>query len=158
VPSDASSATDLDDGAAMCAVRAALAAAAEVLTRDALIRHAARALGHQRTSKGLAAALDDAIRRAVRRGIAENRGGEFGLLVRDIDGYDRDHLKVQLVAALRAQRGWVDRAEAPKVLARWLGFARTGAKIVAATKSLLRALARSGQVELTADRIRIAKA
>lgn len=149
---------EVDDGAAMCALRAALAEAGDVLARDALIRQAARALGHQRTSKGIAAALDDAIRRAVRRGIAENRGGALGLLVRDIDGYDRDHLKTQLVAALRAQRGWVDRAAAPKVLARWLGFARTGAKIVEATESLIRALGRSGQVDLTTDRVRIAKA
>jgi hypothetical protein len=148
---------DLDDGAAMCALRAALTDAGNALARDALIRQAARALGHQRTSKSSSAALDDAIRRAVRRGIAENRDGELGLLVRDIDGYDRDHLKVQLVAALRAQRGWVDRAEAPKVLARWLGYARTGAKIAVATESLVRALARSGQLELSADRIRVAK-
>jgi hypothetical protein len=149
---------DLDDGAAMCALRSALAGAGDQLPRDALIRQAARALGHQRTSKSIAAALDDAIRRAVRRGIAENRDGELGLLVRDIDGYDRDHLKVQLIAVLRAQRGWVDRAEAPKVLARWLGYARTGAKIAEATESLVRALARSGQLELSADRIRVVKA
>lgn len=150
-------AAELDDGAAICALRAALTDAGDGLARDALIRQAARALGHQRTSKSIAAALDDAIRRAVRRGIAENRDGELGLLVRDIDGYDRDHLKVQLVAALRAQRGWVDRAKAPKVLARWLGYARTGAKIAVATESLVRALARSGQLELSADRIRVAK-
>jgi len=142
----------------MCALRSALAGAGDQLPRDALIRQAARALGHQRTSKSIAAALDDAIRRAVRRGIAENRDGELGLLVRDIDGYDRDHLKVQLIAVLRAQRGWVDRAEAPKVLARWLGYARTGAKIAVATESLVRALARSGQLELSADRIRVVKA
>ena len=158
VRSSSAEAGEVDDGAAMCALRAVLAEAGDALARDALIRQAARALGHQRTSKGVAAALDDAIRRAVRRGIAENRGGALGLLVRDIDGYDRDHLKTQLVAALRAQRGWVDRAAAPKVLARWLGFARTGAMIVEATESLLRALARSRQVELTADAVRVARA
>lgn len=149
---------ELDDGAAMCALRAVLAGKGDALARDALIRQAARVLGHQRTSKSMAAALDDAIRRAVRRGIAENNGGELSLLVRDIDGYERDHLKLQLVAALRAQRGWVVRTEAPKVLARWMGFARTGAKIVEATESLLRALARSRQVELTGDAVRTARA
>jgi hypothetical protein len=151
-------AADLDDGEAMCALRTVLAAAGEAVTRDALIRQAARALGHQRAGKNIAAALDGAIRRAVRRGVAANQSGALTLLVRDIDGYDRDHLKVQLVSALRAQPGRVDRAGVPKVLARWLGYARTGAKIVAATESLLRALARSGQVELTGDAVRVARA
>ncbi|MBG9389005.1 type ISP restriction/modification enzyme [Caenimonas aquaedulcis] len=149
--------SDLEDGAAMCALRAALSDAGNPLSRDALIRQAARALGHQRMSNSIAAVLDDAIRRAVRRGIAENRGGALGLLVRDIDRYERDHLKSQLLAALRSQRGWVEKADVPKVLARWLGYARTGAKISEATESLLRSLARSGQLELTADGIRVAK-
>jgi hypothetical protein len=59
------------------------------------------------------AELDTAIRRAVRRGIAENSGGVLTLLVKDIDGYDRDHLKAQVLAAIRAVGGTCSRQMHP---------------------------------------------
>jgi len=154
-PPDAADAPD--DAAAMCALRAVLADAEGPLTRDALKKEAARRLGHRRLGKRIAASIDDAIRRAVRRGIAQNGREGLQVAVRQIDDYDRRHLEGQLIAALRAQRGWAERSELPKVLARWLGFARTGAKITRASQSLLQRLARSGQIELTRDAVRLAK-
>lgn len=147
----------LDDAAAMCALRAVLADASEPLTREALTKAAARRLGHRRPGQRITASIDDAIRRAVRRGIAENGRRALQLAVRQIDGYDRKHLEGQLIAALRAGRGWVDRADLPKLLARWLGFARTGATITGCAESLLRRLARTGKVELTRETVRLAK-
>lgn len=131
----------------MCALRSALAEASEPVTRDDLVRAAARALGYGRTSASLAEALDDAIRRAVRRGIAANERGALTLATRSIEDYERDALKTQVLAVLRAQRVWVPREDVPRLLARWLGFSRTGARIVEASQSVLRGLVRSGDLQ-----------
>lgn len=147
----------LDDATAMCALRAALADAVGPLSHDALKKDASRRLGHRRLGKQIASAIDDAIRRAARRGIAENGREGLQLAVAQIDGYDTGHLEVQLIAALRARRGWVERSELPTLLARWLGFARTGSKISETSEALLRRLARSGQIELARDGVRLAK-
>ncbi len=138
---------DLDDGETMCALRAALAQAAEPLPRVDLVRAAARAMGYGRTSAKLTNALDDAIRRAVRRGIAANERGALSLATRSIDDYERDALKAHMLAVVRAQRAWVPRDEVPRLLARWLGFGRTGARIVDATESVLRSLVRTGELQ-----------
>ena len=125
------------------------------MSANCWIRSVARELGHARTSPTLKAELDSAIRRAVRRGIAENTDGVLTLLVKDIDGYDRDHLKAQLLAAMRAAGGSCSKADAPALLARALGFARTGAGIAAVVESLLRSLVRTKQVEYRAGQIRV---
>jgi hypothetical protein len=152
----------LNDGQVMCAIRRVLASAASAgsggLSRDDLIRSTARELGHARTSPALKVELDSAIRRAVRRGIAENSGGVLTVLVKDIDGYDREHLKAQLLAAIRATGGTCAKSEAPMLLARALGFARTGAGIAAVVESLLRSLVRTKQVEFRAGQIRVIRA
>ena len=141
-------ADDITDWQAMCAIRAVLArAGASALLRPDLIRNTARELGFARTSPAVKAELDAAIRRAVRRGIAENSGGVLTLLVKDIDGYDRDHLKAQVLAAIRAVGGTCLKADAPMLLARALGFARTGPNITAMVETILRSLVRAKQVE-----------
>jgi len=149
----------LNDGQLMCAIRRVLVSAGiRGLSRDDLIRATARELGHARTSPALKAELDTAIRRAVRRGIAENSGGVLTVLVKDIDGYDRDHLKAQLLVAIRAVGGTSTKSEAPMLLARALGFARTGAGIAAVVESLLRSLVRTKQVESRAGQVRVVRA
>ncbi|MBC7621489.1 MAG: hypothetical protein H7293_21330 [Candidatus Saccharibacteria bacterium] len=146
----------LNDGQVMCAIRRVLASAGSGgLSRDDLIRSTARELGHARTSPALKEALDVAIRRAVRRGIADNSGGVLTLLVKEMNGFDRDHLKAQLLVAIRAVGGTCSKAEAPMLLARALGFARTGASIAALVDSLLRSLLRAKQVESRAGQIRV---
>jgi hypothetical protein len=149
----------LNDGHLMCAIRRVLASAGiDGLSRDDLIRSIARELGHARTSPALKVELDSAIRRAVRRGIAENSGGVLTVLVKDIDGYDRDHLKGQLLAAMRAAGGSCAKADAPSLLARALGYARTGSGIAAVVESLLRGLVKTKQVESKEGQIRVLRA
>lgn len=145
-----------DEGRAMCAIRRVLTSAGgSGLGRDDLIRSTARDLGHGRTSPALKVALDAAVRRAVRRGIAINNGGVLTLLAKDMDGYDRDHLKAQLLSAIRAGGGSCAKADAPMLLARFMGFARTGASITAVVDSLVRGLVRTKQVESRAGQIRV---
>ncbi|TSA06667.1 MAG: hypothetical protein D4R79_18945 [Comamonadaceae bacterium] len=152
----------LNDGQLMCTIRRVLASAASAgsggLSRDDLIRSTARELGHAHTGPALKVELDTASRRAVRRGIAGNSGGVLTVLVKDIDRDDRDHLKAQLLAAMRAAGGSCAKADAPTLLARALGFARTGAGIAAVVESLLRSLVRTKQVESRAGQIRVVRA
>lgn len=146
----------LNDGQLMCAIRRVLVSSGiRGLSRDDLIRSSARELGHARTSPTLKVELDTAIRRAVRRGIAENSGGVLTVLVKDIDGYDRDHLKAQLLAAIRAVGGTCPKIDAPMLLARALGFARTGAGITVVVESVLRSLVRAKLVESKAGQVRV---
>jgi hypothetical protein len=155
----AGSADGFNEGQVMCAIRRVLAGAGNSgLSRDVLIRSTARELGQARTSPALKVELDAAIRRAVRRGIAENSGGVLSLLVKDIDGYDREHLKAQLLAVIRAVGGTCPKADAPMLLARALGFARTGAGITAVVESLLRGLVRVQQVKSIAGQLKVVRA
>lgn len=140
------SSADLDDGESMCALRAALAQAVEPMPREDLVRAAVRSMGYGRTGARPADALDDAIRRAVRRGILSNERGALKLATRSIEDYERDALKAQVLAVVRAQRAWVPREDVSRLLARWLGFGRTGTRIVEATESVLRSLVRSGDL------------
>jgi hypothetical protein len=145
----------LNDGQLMCAIRRVLVSAGiDGLSRADLIRSIARELGHARTSPALKVELDSAIRRAVRRGIAENSGGVLTLLVKDIDGYDREHLKAQLLMAIRAVGGNCPKEDAPKLLARALGFARTGPGITSLVEVILRSLIRTKLVVSKSGQIR----
>ena len=130
----------------MCAIRAVLArAGASAITRPDLIRATARELGFARTAPRLSEVLDTAIRRAVRRGIAENNKGELTLVSRTIEGYDRGFLKRHLQGVITG--AWCDRAEVSVRFARALGFARTGPKIEAVVESLVRSCLRAGDIE-----------
>ncbi len=87
----------------------------------------------------LKVSLDSAIRRAVRRGIVDNAGGVLAVLAKEVDGYDREHLKTQL----RAAGGTGTKADATLLLARFMGFARTGSSIATVVESLVRNLLRA---------------
>jgi hypothetical protein len=129
----------------MCAIRAVLARECAI-NRQNLIRHTARELGIARTSPRIAQELESAVRRAVRRGIASNEGGTLSLAIRKIEDYDRAFLKQHLLSCL--SKTWCDKADVPLRFARTLGFARTGPKIAELVSSLLRALLRTGQLEM----------
>ena len=66
---------------------------------------------------------------------------------KDIDGYDRDHLKAQLLAAIRSVGGTCPKTDAPMLLARAWGFARTGSNITAMVETILRSLVRAKKIE-----------
>ncbi len=127
-------------------------------SRDDLIRDAAHHLGFGRTGSLIREALDGHIRAASRRGVVTKEGDLFVLAARNIDDFDRGHLKDQFVAALAAESsGYVERADAIRAFARWLGFARTGEKIEATALSLINGLLREGRLEASGSMIRKAR-
>jgi len=147
---------DITDGLAMCAIRSVLLSAGIVgLNRDVLIRAVARELGFDRLSPALKQVLSAACYRAVRRGIAANTVGQMRLLMRYIDSYATDQLNALLLTAIRAQGGSCSKIDAASVLARFLGFARTGSHITDTVNLALRSLRQTGQIELVAGQIRV---
>lgn len=140
----ASKTDDITDAQTMCALRAVLAQSGP-LTRIDLIRQTARKLGYARTTKAMAGVLNNAIRRAVGRGIAQNHRGHLSLLATKVEDYDREFLKQQLLKVIPASG--VDKAQLPVQFARHLGFARVGPVIESTVWSLVRSLQRAGQVQ-----------
>lgn len=109
------------------------------------MRDLARALGHARLGPRICETLATDLRAAVRRGILHNERGTMTLLSRSIEGYEREFLKTQFLAALG--RKWMPRTEAAQAFARWLGFARTGATIATTAASLINGLLRERRIE-----------
>jgi len=89
--------------------------------------------------------LDNTIRTAVRRGILESKNGLLKMAVGSIEHYDRTHLKDQFLASLSGHR-WVDRDDAIRAFARWMGFRRTGSSIDETARSLINGLLREGRI------------
>jgi len=89
----------------------------------------------------VAAEIDNAIRTAVRRRV--NRASMAGM-----EADDRDFMKDQFLAAV-SQRGhlWIEREEASRIFAHWLGFRRTGSQIQDTVKSLINGLIRDQRLE-----------
>jgi hypothetical protein len=135
---------DVSDAQLMCAIRAVLASSGP-LPRADLLRHTARHLGFARMGPRIQKVLDDAVRRAVRRGIADNAKGQLSLVAKSIEGYDREFLKQQLLGVLAGP--WWDKADVAVRFARYLGFARLGPKLDETVWGLMRSLVRGGLVE-----------
>ena len=93
------------------------------------------------------------LRTAVRRGILESGNGVLKLAVASIEHYDRAHLKDQFLASLSGHR-WVDRDDAIRAFARWMGFRRTGSSIDDTARSLVNGLIREGRIESDGGMIR----
>ena len=121
--------------------------------RRRTIHELARALGYLRTGSRIDEELDNTIRTAVRRGILESKNGMLKLAVWSIEHYDRAHLKDQFLASLSGQR-WVDRDDAIRGFARWMGFRRTGSAIDETARSLINGLIREGRIESDGGMIR----
>ncbi len=123
------------------------------LERDEAIRELTRRLGFQRVGPNIRDTLEGDLLAAARRGILESRQGRLHLLARSIADYDRDFLKEQFLASLPGYN-WIDREEALRGFARWLGFRRTGPMIVATGRSLINGLLRERRLESTDESIR----
>lgn len=121
--------------------------------RDAAITDLAHELGYQRTSSKIADELDDVLRTAVRRGIVENTGGMLKIAANSIELYERNFLKDQFVSSLGG-RQWIEREEAIRGFARWLGYLRTGKNIDETARSLINGLIREGRIESDGTQIR----
>jgi Type ISP C-terminal specificity domain/PLD-like domain len=68
------------------------------------------------------------------------------LFARTIEEYQRDFLKEQFLAALHG-RQWIQREDAIRAFARWMGFRRTGPAIENMARSLINGLLREGSLE-----------
>jgi hypothetical protein len=121
--------------------------------RDTAVDALARELGYQRTGTRIHDELDNALRTAVRRGILASKPGAMCLFARTIEQYDRDFLKDQFLASL-VGRQWIEREDAIRAFARWMGFRRTGPAIEDAARSLINGLLRDGRLESDGSQIR----
>jgi hypothetical protein len=121
--------------------------------RESAIDDMARELGYQHTGVRIHDKLDNALRTAVRRGILSNEQGVLRLFVRTIEQYDREFLKEQFLASLSG-RQWVERDDAIRDFARWMGFKRTGAAIDDTARSLINGLLREERLARSESRIR----
>jgi hypothetical protein len=101
--------------------------------------------------------LESAVTSAVRRGILGNDEGTLKMLTDDLRELDRDFLKELFLAAIG--RAWIDREEAIRAFARYMGFARTGPTIDETARSLINGLLREGRLEADREnRLRKARA
>lgn len=129
------------------------------LSRDELIREVATQYGYHRLGKNIAPLLDNHVRTAVRRGIAEVSDGGVQLVAKSIEDYDRTFLKDQFLAALAAvSQGFVYRDEAIRSFSRWMGYRRLGPVIRETSRSLINGLIREDRLEVSGDEIRRSRA
>jgi hypothetical protein len=142
----------VDEENIMCFVREMFAASAQ-RERLEVIDDMARALGYRRTGSRMRAKLDNVLRAAVRRGIIINERGSLRVAAHTIQQHERDILKNQFLASLRG-RGWIDREDAIRGFARWMGFGRTGATIDRVTRSVINGLIREGRLESEGGNLR----
>lgn len=136
----------------ICRVRQ-MFADGEERARTAAIHALARGLGDQRLDRRIQDALDAVLRAAVRRGILTNEGGTLRLFARHIEEYERGRLKEQFLGSLPG-RAWIDRDEAIRGFARWMGFRRTGRSIDDTARSLINGLVRERRLERQGKLIR----
>jgi superfamily II DNA or RNA helicase len=145
--------SEIDTNDMMCTIRELLGSGP--MSRAFLIRQIARELGYRKTSQNIADVINTYVTTASRRGITRMQDGAIQLEVRSISDYDRDFLKTQFLAALSAQSaGFVDRHDAIRGLARWMGYARTGPVIDETAKSLINGLLREYRLEARGQEIK----
>jgi hypothetical protein len=143
---------DLDREDLICRIRQLFGDGQE-RERETSIDALARELGYQRTGPRIHEELDNALRTAVRRGILASEPGAVRLFARTIEQYDRDFLKEQFWASLLG-RQWVEREDAVRAFARWMGFRRTGPTIDDMARSLINGLLREDRLESGGSQIR----
>lgn len=115
-------------------------------SREEAISDLANALGFERVGRRIRRLLDDCIRTSVRRGILANDGDALCRNARSLDEYERDFLKDQFLASLGGHT-WIDRDDAIRDFARWMGFRRTGSAIEKTARSLINGLLRELRLE-----------
>ena len=143
---------ELDREELICRIRQ-MFSDGENRTQDAATGVLARDLGYQHPDSRIHEDLDAALRIAVGRGILANHNGALRLAARNIDHYQRSFLKEQFLASLLG-RPWIERDDAIRAFARWMGFRRTGQTIDDTARSLINGLVREKHVERDGSRIR----
>jgi hypothetical protein len=124
----------------------------KIRDRESTLRHLGRELGYYRLGYRVRAVLQNDLLIAVRRGILENTQEGLVLNARSITDCSRDSLKDCFLAA--QGRSWVERDDAIRQFARWLGYARTGAQIEETAQSLINGLIREGRLRAEGTQIR----
>ena len=123
--------------------------------RETVIKHTATALGFQRVSPQIVKSLANAIHAARRRQVLLKEDNLYTVQRGGVEAYDMEFLKEQFLAAVSEHgRVWMDREEAIRAFARWLGFSRTGAVIEDTARKLIKRLLLNGRLEKDGDRIR----
>jgi len=143
---------NIDPDELVCIVRPLFSDGAEC-ERDAEFTRLASQIGLENPNSHTRAEIDSVLRSAVQRGILESSGDVIQLTTRSIADYSRDHLKVQFLASL-PQSDWIERDDAIRAFARWMGFRRTGSAIDETTRSLINGLLRDDRLESMRSRIR----
>jgi hypothetical protein len=121
--------------------------------RDAVIDALARELGYHDAASRIHTAVENALRTAIGREVLAREGGALRLSARNIEQYDRNLLKEQFLASLSG-KPWIERNDAIRAFARWMGFRRTGRSIDDTARSLINGLVREKRVERDGSRIR----
>jgi hypothetical protein len=121
--------------------------------RDAAVDALARELGYRDAGSRIHEAIENALRIAVGRKILANDGAALRLSARSIEQYERNLLKQQFLASLSG-RPWIERDDAIRDFARWMGFRRTGRSIDETARSLINGLLREGRLERQGPLIR----
>ena len=122
------------------------------LSRDLAFKKIAKELGYDRVCSKIEETLNSDIRTAVKRGILENERGTLKILCKTIEGYEKEFLKDQFLASIG--RSWVEREEAVRAFARFMGFRRAGEKIQDTVRSLVNGLLREDRLESDGQMIR----
>lgn len=154
---DSTDAPDSEDdrpyaGDLMWAVRAAIQDRAGTARAEAT-RNLVRLLDGQFGSRFMVEIVEEVLSIAARRGIVSIAAGRATRLTFGIADYERAELKRHFLAALPG-RSWVERPEAIRRMAAWLGFRRTGSNITKAGKSIINGLLREGRLEARGSEVR----
>jgi Type ISP C-terminal specificity domain len=121
--------------------------------RDTVIDALARELGDPEAGSRIHKAVDNALRIAIGRKILAKQGGALRLSARNIEQYERNLLKEQFLVSLSG-RPWIERDDAIRAFARWMGFRRTGRSIDETARSLINGLLREKRIERNGSQIR----
>jgi hypothetical protein len=143
---------DIDHDELICMVRPLFSDGAEY-ERDMAISKLASQIGLEKPNSPIRAEIDSVLRHAVQRGILEGSGDVFQLSAHSIGDYGRDHLKAQFLASL-PEANWIERDDAIRAFARWMGFRRTGSAIDECARSLINGLLRDDCLERMGSKIR----
>jgi hypothetical protein len=142
---------DTDRNEVMCCIRQ-LFGEGGARDRETALKQLSLSLGYQRLGTKVREILERDLLTAVRRRILINNGGHLQLATGGLDAVDRDELKDGFLAAIG--RSWIDREEAARSFARFLGYARTGPALEDTARSLMNGLIRDGRLESDGPNLR----
>lgn len=150
---DPPDATELDPEELLALVRGILTEVPDGYERDDLLREISRDLGYQRLGSRIRSVLDGAVRSAVMRGICyRDDEGYYVLDCRSITDYSREDLDRWTLSAVGSV--WTPRDRVPLLVARTLGYRRTGSTIRREVEKAVKRLIRRGEMESEGGEVR----